>query len=75
MIIFVTSSPNFRWLFYDNSKNKNQKIDFSLDSAKGNRSYNLHANDAAGLTPLNSWFDTSKFDLSSIAMYVINLWS
>ena len=25
--------PNFRWIFHDKSKNKNQKIDFSFDSA------------------------------------------
>ena len=33
MVIFVLKSPQFSMNFHDNSKNKNRKIDFSLDSA------------------------------------------
>ena len=33
MVIFVLKAPQFSMNFHDNPKNKNQKIDFSFDSA------------------------------------------
>ena len=33
MVIFVLKSPQFSMNFHDKSKNNNQKIDFSFDSA------------------------------------------
>ena len=34
MVIFVLQIVNFRYIFHDNSKNKNLKIDFSFDNKK-----------------------------------------